>query len=297
LSVFGIGRAALLAAVLVALAGCASPPAEQAGVGDPTASATKDGFVLEVWVTPLQVRVGERVFATVRVTNAGNEAPLWETNTCGTGPAPIEVTADNEIEPGHVWEGNASAFKQAALRAAGVDIGGPSVIGHFWEADKIGRNFSCTAMSIQRPFAPGQVEEATLAWDVKATDDVAIQAGEAQLTSTFTSDLGQLTAVATIELMDDAAAGASLVNLIDAALGEPAFKAWLDGHQPGARMDPNIIFWPNHEGAYPETPPYDGVHSPCVEIGVFYTDDSSGGFFGAVVLDLATLRVIGTRFE
>ncbi|MDL2336040.1 MAG: hypothetical protein QFC55_08420, partial [Chloroflexota bacterium] len=283
-------RLVVMAALLADLTGCAALPGDQLGTGEPAATANKDGFVLEMWIDPRQATVGERVFALVRVTNAGNQAPTWETNTCGTGPARIEVTANNEVAPGQAWDGNAAAFKKAALKAAGVGIGGPSVIGHFWEASKIGRNIICNAISIQRPFAPGQVEEAMLAWDIKASDEVAIQAGEATLTSTFKSSASELTATTTIQLTADAPAGASLVDLIDAALGEPAFRAWLEGHQAGGRIDANIVFWPNDKGAYPQMPPYNGVASPCVEIGGFFTDDPPETY-GAVVVDLATLRV------
>jgi hypothetical protein len=293
----GFNRALVVATLLVGLACCASPPDEHPQVVDaPTATASKDGFVLELWVDRLVAQVADRVTVVVRVTNTGTEAPLWETNTCGTGPAPVEVSAENDAEPGRVWDGNAALFKQMALQAAGVGIGGPSVIGRFWEADKIDGNIVCPAVSIPRPFEPGQVEEATLAWDVEARDNVAIQAGEATLTSTFTTDAFALTAQATIQIAGNSGA-APLVELIDAALGVDAFRAWLERHGPGARMDPNIVYWPNAKGAYPKMPPYEGVTQPCVEIGVFYPDEPENGFMGAVVLDLATQRVIGTRFE
>lgn len=261
------------------------------------ASAARDGFLLELWVEPKEVAAGQRVFALVRVSNVGTESPTWESNTCGTGPAPIVVTADNDIDPGKAWEGNAALFKQRALESAGVGIGGPSVIGHFWEANKLGSNSLCTADSRPRPFAPGQVEVATLAWDVKATDAVAIQSGVAKLTSTFTSDAGELTVQTTIQITTGAAAGASLVDLIDVALAEPSFKAWLDDHPGGAPTDTNIVYWPNDRGIYPQVSPYAGVNAPCVEIGGFYSENAAEGFYGAVVIDLATRRVIGTRFE
>lgn len=62
-------------------------------------------------------------------------------------------------------------------------------------------------------------------------------------------------------------------------------------------MDPNIIGWPNAEGDFPQFEPYLGLESPVIEIGTFYIEDPAAGFLGAVVLDRATARVMGTRFE
>lgn len=267
------------------------------GDGQPAASATNGGMLLELWVDRAEASVGDRVFAFVRVTNTGQEAPRWETNTCGSGPAPISVTANTAVEPGRVWDGNAAAFKREALKAAGIVLGGDSLIGEFQEAARIGGQVGCNLMSQQKPFAPGQVVEESLVWDAIPREFVPLAVGEITLTSTFRSDAGAATAFANINLVGRVDVGLTLVDFIDAALAEPSFRAWLERHPPRARMDPNIIGWPNPEGDFPPFEPYLGLESPVVEIGTFYTEDPAAGFLGAVVLDRATARVIGTRFE
>ncbi len=301
------GFACFCLVALVMIAGCGAvasstprsqPPFEPGEDSAPTAFASKDGFTLELWLDRERATLGDRVLAFVRVTNEGDEAPTWETNTCGAGPAPITVTANNGVRAGRAWDGVAERFKRETLQAVGLAIAAPSEIGDFYEADKLDGVMACPAFSRELPFAPGEVAEALLGWDVRAREAVPIAPGAATLASTFSSAAGTLTVVTSLEIEGGELPAISLVDHIDAALEEPDFRAWLERHPAGARMDPNVTYWPNDEGRYPEMEPYLGLTKPVVEIGTFFPEEGmSDGFFGAVIVYRATKQVLGTRFE
>jgi hypothetical protein len=263
-----------------------------------TASSEENGFLLELWVDRDKAGLGERVNAWVRITNVGNAAPTWETNTCGTGPAPVVVTAQGNVGRGREWDGVARAFKDQLLSSKGIEMDQPSTVGEFVQADMIGRNVSCTLMSQPKAFDPGQVVVGgQLAWDVLPREGSSIPEGEATLESTFSAEGIKVRTRASLTIEAGDTPALTLVDYADAALAEPSFRTWLEGHAPGAHMDPNVTYWPNNEGEFPRMEPYTGVRNPVVEIGVFYTEDPTDGFYGGVVLDRATNTVIGSRFE
>jgi hypothetical protein len=257
------------------------------------------GFVLELNVDRTEATIGDRVFATVNITNQGTESPLWETNTCGTGPAPIDVTTSATVfGQGQTWDGNAALFKVQTLSSVGINDDEPSRIGRFVETPFLdAHNLACTADSRQRPFVPGQVVEDQLGWNVAAGKGLVIPTGLATLTATFTSEAGSVSASAPLTISGAAGSDLTLVDYIDAALAEPTFKAWLERHDPSDRMDPSVIYWPNEKGKFPRFEPYTHIDRPVVEVGSFYPEDFAEGSFGAVVLDLKTAEVLGTRFE
>ncbi len=274
----------------------AEPPAPL-GEGSPTASATGDGFVVELWLDRGGVRLGDRLHALVRVTNAGDAAPMWETNTCFRGPAALKAVVAGGLPAGQDWDGLAGEFKELALLEAGVESTGQAAVGEFVIAQFVDRDaVPCDAMSIMRRFVPGQVEQEWLAWDVVPKVGLTIPSGELTLAATFASDLGEVTAEATVRVEADDVPILTLVDYIDAALSEPSFRQWVEAHPRDGWLNTTITFWPNTEGQMPQFPPYTRARAGAVDVGLF-ADATGQGFAGMVVLERSTAEVLGTRFE
>ena len=236
--------------------------------------------------------------AKVRVTNVGTDAPMWESNTCGNGPAPLQALSRGGFEPGLQWDGHAAKFKTELMRAVGLEQRGASVIGRFIAADLIDRNVECPAYSAPQAFEPGHTEEETLAWDLVAYEGSVIPAGPAELSTTFeTLDGPSVSTTAPITIEDASIPALTVVDYIDAALSVPEFVDWMELHPLTDRMDPGIVYWPNDEGKYPRMHPYEDVDFPVAEIGLFYPDNAELGLYRAVVMNRDTLEIVGVRVE
>jgi hypothetical protein len=218
---------------------------------------------------------------------------MWETNTCFSGPAPVTAQTEDALPAGREWQGIAAAFKQQVLTESGM-TGGTSTVGYFATPMPDGVQVGCPAISMMRPFQPGQVEEEAVVWDVVPPQGLAIRTGELTIKSTFESV--SLSASASVVVEGAAAAQFTVVDYVDAALSVPKFREWLESQPRTTWVNTAVAFWPSPEGAMPPRQPYRSAPNGAVDIGLFTSPPGTNGY-GAVILDPVTLEVLGTRFE
>jgi hypothetical protein len=256
-------------------------------------------MVVEIWLDRQQARLGERMFGLARVTNNGETAPVWETNICGHGPAPITVTKASDLPAGKAWPGLAADFKRAVLVEGGFSSQGRAIVGEFWEASHFDAPIpiGCPAYSQERPFLPGETSQMLLAWDAVPREGQVLTSGTASVEATFTSSAGRVTAETSLELQaTDSAEQRTIVDYIDIALTVPEFNDWLNARPRASWVNTNVSFWPNDDGEYPPRSEYAGVTNGAVDIGLFRSHGDRDEY-GAVIIDLGSGRVVGTRFE
>lgn len=269
------------------------------GEGPPLTSGEQDGIVVQLWLDRQQVRVGERLFALTRVTNNGTTSPTWEKNICGSGPAPISVTRVSELPVGQSWTGLAADFKQKVLSEGGFVSRGRAILGKFWDASMFDTliPLACAAYSQQGPFAPGEVSEMRLAWDVAAEEGQVLSTGTASVTATFASSAPAISAETLIEIQAIEPNGAlTIVHYIDIALSQSEFHDWLNERPRSSWINTHVGFWPNDEGQYPPQPEYEGVTNGAVDVGLFRSLPQ-GEEVGSVIIEVGTGRVLGIRLE
>lgn len=263
------------------------------GAGPPTASATEDGLLLELWLDKTIVPVGERLTALVRITNVGMDSPLWETNTCQTGPARTEIELSRPEDMGTAWTGRAATFKRKLLK----EEWRPEIL---QDIDMIGlEDVGCTAWGSLEPFVPGSMSQMVLAWDATDRRGRPIQPGPATVTSTFqtweVADRGPdvahdaVVAEANVEVTGEPGSETAVTRYIDAALADDGFRAWVQRQRQPRWWDVFAHYWPNVDGDYPDRSYYEGVTNGAVDIGL----QAQG--YGAIILDAVTLDVLGRR--
>ncbi len=277
-----------------------SRPAPELGVGAPTMSAERDGVLLEVWLDHTSLPAGARLNALVRVSNQGTTTVLWQTNICGTGPAETTIAPsrppDTEVE----WTGRAATFKRKLLD----NVLAPSVL---WDATTIDlENVGCDAYSAIEPFEPGSVAEMTVAWDAVDRPGRPIVPGPATVTSTFETWTPrkqpaepvdpdhELVASTTIEIVGGMGETVPVARYADIALSDDTFRTWVETRKARPHSwDPFASYWPNDDGVYPDDPRYERATEGTVDIGMFV----GNGPYGEVTIDLATLEVLGWRWD
>jgi hypothetical protein len=282
---------------------CVAPervsPSPTIAVEEVRADAHGDGITVELTLDRQAVAIGDRVTAVVRVVNGSTASPIWESNICGWGPAPITVARPWDIPAGRAWVGIAADFKKAVLEQGGYLDGDQVVLGTFWDARALDDpdSMSCPAVSQERPFAPGEVAEMELAWQVVPRRGQLLMAGPATVSATFTSSAGVITVEAPIEITGGPPpSGWSIVDVIDAALEDEQFSAWLSDRPTATWLNTSVEFWPNEEGGYPPLPQYEGAYRGAVEVGLARSVGTLNEY-GAVIVEWSTGRILGNRFE
>jgi hypothetical protein len=291
--------AGLVATATLMLSGWAMTHRVQAveGTGPPTVAAQERGILLEVWLDRTTVAIGERLTAHVRVSNVGTAQPRWETNTCGTGPAPTAISLERPEDMGVDWTGNAAIFKDKLITYEWrpeqlVDI---EVV----DIDEVG----CRAWSRIEPFEPGTVAEMVVAWDAVDRPGRPITPGPATLTSTFevigadrrgpARPRPAVVASTTVEIIGEVGATTPVTRYVDAALGDDRFRAWVDRQRRPRHWDTFASYWPNGSGDYPPDRRYERATEGAVDIGMFAGD----GRRRLVTIDTTTLDVLGGHVE
>ena len=89
-----------------------------------------------------------------------------------------------------------------------------------------------------------------------------------------------------IEITGEPGDERSVVDYIDAALGDAKFRAWLDDQGEPEWWDPFAIYW---EGRLPQAKRYEGATDGAVDIGMFAPRR------GEVVVDIPTLEILGRK--
>jgi hypothetical protein len=282
---------------------CVAPPLldpnPTIAVQEVSAEAHGDGITVEFTLDRQAVAIGDRVRAFVRVVNGGTSSPIWESNICGWGPAPMTVTRPWDMPAGRAWQGIAADFKRTVLEQGGYLDGEELVLGTFWDARALDDPdpMSCPAVSQERPFEPEEVAEMELAWHVVPRRGQLLMAGPATVTATFTSSAGAITAQAPIDISGGPPpSGWTIIDAIDAALQDEKFSAWLSERPTTTWLNTSVAFWPNEEGEYPPLPQYEGAYRGAAEVGLARSVGALNEY-GAVIVEWGTWRVLGNRFE
>jgi hypothetical protein len=312
----------VLLAALVVMAGCTTGPTTdqtplpttiELGSGPAVGTGEAAGIVVEIWLDRAQVRVGDVVAAVVRVSNRGDRVVQRETNTCGSGPAQATVVqrginGQPSFPLGKEWPGLAGEFKSQVLSGAGFGV--ELDLGPFVDATMLDRNVACADFSEVRPFGPGDSDHLVLAWRAVARQGSVLPAGQAVVRATFgTADDGlpggppvlKVTAEAPIEIVgpepnDAEPAGLTLVDYVDSALSDAAFREWLESAPEETWINPLVSYWPTEEGNYPEMPPFNRLgRRPIVEIGLFRNGTTE--LLHSETVDQLTGEVLASRTD
>lgn len=265
--------------------------------------------MVEVWLDRSSVEIGDAVSALVRLSNRGGNVVQRETNTCGVGPASMEVIQGGlggaPIVPfGREWPGRAGEFKRLVVQQAG--FGPERELGMFYEQRMLGGNFACDDMSQIKPFEPGDSVFMELVWPAVAREGSVLVPGPAVARATFSSVSNAqpgaappltVAAEAPLEIVGpQPSLGLTMVDFVDAALAEQEFLDWLQAAPPNAQLDPNVTYWPTEDGTFPRIPPFDQIEPrPVVEVGVFLM--GAGEQFHSVIVDRETGEALAVRTQ
>jgi len=228
------------------------PPFET--IGPPAATRTRHGVRLELWLSSPMVAPGAWIQALVRTTNLGTN-PAWSwSGECGSSGTWIGIDLASVIPTGVEQTGNAAVFKARAIRAAHVMESGFTSWEHLPSPPStsvVGRVYAeCTTPHIRLRLKPGATLEERFAWyptglaygdtdlfqplppgTVTATAAWPYMGrGERPRRRPRRHDdvIRPITATATLELTGSGPGAPSVPELIDIALADPAFRAWVD---------------------------------------------------------------------
>ena len=261
---------------------------------------------------------GEWVQALVRTTNLRDEPAYAWANSCQTSGTTVTVDLEAVIPPGQAQTGNAAAFKEMATRGAMAAWFEPwrEVRRYYRLATGARRAFiECTPMTPLNKLGPGASRDEHFAWyPASSFDEQAwyqpLPPGPVRVSvswpyighgSPSTADSRSLyrmttpiTATARLELTGDGPGTPSVPELVDIALADPEFRAWVDAH-------PQRGDWSGGRGGAPG-PTYehhlwlsDIADAPSTGIVTFELDRRKVNR-GVISLDPWTGEVLDVRF-
>lgn len=230
------------------------PPFEP--TGPPDASTTRHGIRLDLWLSTSSAAPGEWVQAVVRTTNL-EAVPAWSwPGECLTSGTWVSVDVSPVLPPGEEQTGNAAVLKRRAVsRSRGL-------YGGFGRWEHLERNASQGTTSresrwtyVECPVGPRPLRlkpratlEERFAWyTASALDDAwfrPLPPGTVTITASWPflsrvkppqgrswrapRDVNAITTATTLELTGDGPGTPSVPELIDIALEDPGFRAWVD---------------------------------------------------------------------
>lgn len=225
--------------------------------GRPAAIARQHGVVVRMWLSASSVGQGEWIQALVRTTNTRAD-PVWVwPGECLTSSTSIDVDLSSIIRPGLPQEGKAAAYKQRAIRASGVLRSGfqrwhprPSESGvqvSAW-AECGGYTFPPGWLKLR----PGATTEERFVWypahlmgvrwQPLPPGTVTVQAAWRYVGHGPRSRPGRddrpvhpIVARAPVQLTGVDPGTPSVPELIDRALADPEFRAWVEAHPDDQR--------------------------------------------------------------
>jgi hypothetical protein len=184
-----------------------------------------NGVVVTLTLDRNVIAPGGRVVADVSVENRTERAVQYGGRGCGlSGDVGIELSSP----PGREWSGNAASFKAIVMRVAPrlpvLAFGPPGI------ADE---PVACAAAALIGVLAPGQVVSiAGLWWDAEYAPDVPARPGIANVTMHFPASTGTVDATATLHIAGPDDHAPSPGEVVDSALTDARFAAWLDRAAP-----------------------------------------------------------------
>lgn len=208
-----------------------------------TASAERDGVRVRITLDRNPMPAGEVTRITTTVRNLGSDTLFWFSDGCAI---PVQVSGRMETawRPGIEQPGQGGEFKQRVLGLFLRDGPPPGPVIDFLRPDQLGRGaFGCGDIGMTHRIRPGASIREVRAWDGAA----ALRwgpppTGPVTLTGTFAwywrgrgmDDMPEhdraprLTATLEAWVVDGAdETWLSPPEVVDAALADPAFRAWL----------------------------------------------------------------------
>jgi hypothetical protein len=230
-------------------------PARFVPKGRPDATSTRRGIRIDLWLSSPTVAPGEWVQALVRTTNL-RDTPAWSwSGECLTSGTRVAVDLGAIIPPGEPQTGNAAVFKQQALRWTTETGFTPwRYLDDDYASTGSGYGFvECTIMPGPLNLKAGASRTERFAWYPAGSFDgevwfqplppglVVVTASWPYLSRGDRPSLGSrrayrltkpVKATAELEVTGDGPGTPSLPELIDIALDDPEFRAWVDD-EPG----------------------------------------------------------------
>ena len=235
-------------------------PAALQPEGRPDASTTRHGVRVELWLSSPIAEPGEWMQAVVRTTNL-RRTPAWSTpGECGGSTTGVGIDARLDIPTGVEQEGNAAEFKRRAVRkgqvrGAGFDerkdvlrwVTGSVSNGGIWgfveclgplEPRRLGPRASVTERFAWYPASSFDEDDGVWyqpLWPGTATVTASWRflgrgaKPRAAVWSELWRNTRRIQATMDIEIAGDGPGTPSIAELVDAALAEPRFGAWVDG--------------------------------------------------------------------
>jgi hypothetical protein len=219
--------------------------------GRPNATATRHGVRVDLWLSSSSVAPGEWVQALVRTTNLRDE-PAWSwSGECRTSGTRLAIDLGAIIPPGDVQTGNAAAFKRQAMRWRSESAFTPW---RYLEEDdaSAGSGYAfveCTIPSGPLKLEAGASNDERFAWYPADSFDGEVwfqplPPGPVTVTVSWPF-LGRgdrpsmdsrrahrtvrpIEATAGLAITGDGPGTPSLPELVDIALSDPEFRAWVD---------------------------------------------------------------------
>jgi hypothetical protein len=244
-------------------------PRQSQPSGRPDATRTRDGVKVELWLSSPSVAPGEWVQAVVRTTNVGKSPTWYWPGECWTSGTRVRVDLSAIVPQGQPQSGNAATLKKAALAGELWDSFAhrrDARDGTVWPGD--GRivvectNVTTAALSLKpgatreerfawypahsydgetwfQPLPPGPIE-VTVSWPyVGRGERPKVQPGHSDRA------VDPIEATATLQVTGAGPGTPSLADLVDIALVQPSFRAWVDAEPPIRRMDQvSVLGWP-----------------------------------------------------
>jgi hypothetical protein len=293
--------------------------------GPPAATARRHGVVVRMWLSAPSVGQGEYVQALVRTTNTRTD-PVWMwPGDCGDPGTVVRVDLSSVIRPGLPQDGQAAVYKRRAIRESGVRTG------YFdrWEprpgtadgthvivlAECTGVDFPAAWMKLR----PGATMEERFVWyparsmdvqDVRwqplppgtvpvATSWYYVGHGTRPRPGRERRPVHPIVATAALGLTGVDPGTPSMPELVDRALADPEFAAWVERWDERRDSWVDVGGWPGP--TYPPQPRMSGLAGKApngiMEIGLQQRVPGVDYTLGVALVDPWTGEVVDVGFQ
>ncbi len=229
--------------------------------GKPDASVTRHGVRLELWQSSPTVAPGEWVRFAVRTTNLGRDSAWQMSGECLTSGTEMRADLRAVTPAGETWTGNAAAYKERVTRRSTTEwIPGWRWLGELWATATAWAE--CTVMPGPLELGPGQSRVEHFAWyagdRLSPESDrwtppypgtVAVTVEWPYLSRGARPRITNLRRVRTdpirlevpLTITGDGPGTPSLDELVDIALADPAWHAWVEADPTRAGWSPYYV--------------------------------------------------------
>ncbi len=203
-----------------------APSTESAPVAD-RAVTEERGVRLTLVLDDPDVRLGQTLHATVTVENLSGADAAYASDSC-RALADVALVTDETPAPGRTWEGPAAAFKQQALRDRRPQQTG---FGDRPVAPE-GPPSLCASVGLTNPLPAGEVQTREL-YGQASLPEGGSPAGPGRVTAVFhllrdpASFSGEVPVEVALPVRVEGEGSLSRAEVVDAALGDDRFRAWL----------------------------------------------------------------------